>query len=77
MLNASATLDTLQYWITDKRVQDMDTLLIEARYQKTDTLDQLSWTTDTLKLTLRGNAKKKAEEKKKKIRTIPFRSQRR
>ena len=73
VLNASATLDTLQYWITDKRVQDMDTLLIEARYQKTDTLDQLSWTTDTLKLTLRGNAKKKAEEKKKKDKndTIP------
>lgn len=64
MLNASPTLDSLEYWISDPALIAQDSILLEARYMRTDTLDQLSWTTDTLKLIMRGS-KKKTEEKKK------------
>ncbi len=50
VLQASPTLDTLRYWITDTSLVALDTLMIEARYIRTDTLDQLSWTTDTLRM---------------------------
>ncbi len=64
ILNASATLDTLEYWISDPGLIAQDSLILETRYLRTDTLDQLSWTTDTLKLVVRGS-KKKADDKKK------------
>ena len=66
VLDASATLDTLSYWIKDTALVALDTLLIEATYMRTDTLDNLSLTTDTLRFIMRGNKKKSAEEKKKK-----------
>ena len=66
VLDASATLDSLTYWITDTSLVALDSLLIEARYYRTDTLDNLSLTTDTLKFFMRGNKNKKKEEKKKK-----------
>lgn len=58
-LDASSTLDTLTYWITDSTLADLDSLFVEARYMRTDTLDQLSMTTDTLRFVLRGNLTKK------------------
>lgn len=66
VLNHSATLDSLDYWITDPEVISQDSLLIATRYQRTDTLDQLSWTTDTLKFFLKASQKPKPEKKKKK-----------
>ena len=54
VLNASPTRDTLEYWITDSAVILQDTIMLEARYQRTDSLDRLSWTTDTLVMNLRG-----------------------
>lgn len=42
--------DSITYWITDKSVIATDTLMVEARYLRTDSLDQLSWTTDTLRM---------------------------
>lgn len=66
VLDASATLDTLSYWIKDTALVALDTLLVEATYMRTDTLDNLSLTTDTLRFIMRGNKKKAAEEKKKK-----------
>ncbi len=66
MLNSSMTRDTLEYWIRDTAVMSMDTLVLAARYLRTDTLQQLSWDTDTLKLVLRGQNKKDIEKKKKK-----------
>ena len=54
VLNASPTRDTLEYWITDSTVILQDTIMLEARYQRTDSLDRLSWTTDTLVMNLRG-----------------------
>ncbi|MDE5635173.1 MAG: hypothetical protein K2I52_02555, partial [Muribaculaceae bacterium] len=66
VLNHSVALDTLDYWIIDPSVIAQDSLLIATRYQRTDTLDQLSWTTDTLRFFLKASQKPKAEKKKKK-----------
>lgn len=66
MLNGSMTRDTLEYWIRDTAVMAMDTLVLAARYLRTDTLQQLSWDTDTLKLVLRNQKKTEKEKKKKK-----------
>lgn len=73
VLEARQGLDSLVYWIRDTAVVAQDSLLVSARYQKTDTLEQLVWTTDTLKLFVRGAtrqaekeaAKKWADEQKK------------
>ncbi|MBQ9077499.1 MAG: Ig-like domain-containing protein [Muribaculaceae bacterium] len=66
LLNSSVTRDTLEYWIRDTAVMAMDTLVLAVRYMRTDTLQQLTWGTDTLKLVLRGQAKKEKKEEKKK-----------
>ncbi|MCM1449856.1 MAG: Ig-like domain-containing protein [Clostridiales bacterium] len=69
----SATLDTLDFWITDPAIMAQDSLLIATRYQRTDTLDQLSWTTDTLrffyKAPPKGKEKKASKNKKNKDNT--------
>ncbi len=65
VLNGSPTRDTLEYWLCDTMLFHQDTIMLQARYLRTDTLDQLSWTTDTLRLLLRSSAKKKQEEPKK------------
>lgn len=65
MLEASPTRDTLTYWIADSDVIMMDSIRIAARYLKTDTLDNLSWTTDTLNFNMRAERKKKDNKKKK------------
>lgn len=74
-LNTVATLDTLEYFITDTAVVAQDTMMIEMRYLRTDTLDQLSWGTDTLRVLFKGareekrqkeEAEKKAAERRKK-----------
>ncbi|MCM1076976.1 MAG: Ig-like domain-containing protein [Bacteroides sp.] len=71
VLQANPTLDTLRYWITDTSLMAIDTLLVEARYLMTDTLERLSMTTDTLRLvdkgarTRRRQMEKQAEQKAK------------
>lgn len=64
VLDASATLDTLTYWITDSSIIDLDTLKLEATYMRTDTLNQLSLTTDTISFIMRGDKSKKREEER-------------
>ena len=65
----STLCDSITYWITEKSVISIDTLLVEARYRRTDTLDNLSWTTDTLRLLNRErSAFKKILEKRDKER---------
>lgn len=56
-------LDSIVYWLRDTAVVNQDSLLVAARYQKTDTLEQLVWTTDTLKLFIKG-ATRQAEKVK-------------
>ncbi len=65
VLDASSTLDTLTYWITDTALIATDSILLEARYLRTDTLDRLSETTDTLKFFMRPQRNKKAPKKNK------------
>jgi len=69
VLQASPTLDTLRYWITDTSLVALDTLMIEARYIRTDTLDQLSWTTDTLRMVTKNARmrRKRAQEEAKEL----------
>ncbi len=63
-LQASMTLDTLTYWITDPAIYSRDSLLIETRYLKTDTNDNLSWTNDTIYYNFRRPKQKKEKKKK-------------
>jgi len=62
VLEAREGLDSLVYWIRDTAVVAQDSLLVSARYQKTDTLEQLVWTTDTLKLFVRGATRQAEKE---------------
>ena len=66
VLEHSQNLDTLEFWITDPAIIAQDSLLIATEYMRTDTLDNLSWTTDTLKFFMKASQKAKPEKKKKK-----------
>lgn len=41
--------DTVTVWLTDSLAIDQDSMYIEARYRRTDSLYRLEWTTDTLR----------------------------
>lgn len=58
-------LDSIVYWMRDTVLMKEDSLLVAMRYQKTDTLSQLVWTTDTLKLFVRGATKQAEKEQAK------------
>lgn len=67
VLERSAHNDTLTYWLRPKSLVAIDSLYISARYLRTDTLQQLSAVTDTLRFfTQRPKVTKKKETKKKK-----------
>ncbi|MGC3978097.1 MAG: Ig-like domain-containing protein [Paludibacteraceae bacterium] len=55
LIQKNQTLDTLTYWIKDEKWINSDTISVKMRYQKTDSTNQLVYTTDTLHLTLRRN----------------------
>lgn len=59
--HANATRDTLVYWLADTLLWQQDTLSYTLTYQKTDSLDQLAWQTDTLQTVYRT---KKSQNKK-------------
>ena len=48
IVERTAGNDTLTYWLSDSTIFKQDTLLIEARYLKTDSLKNLAPQTDTL-----------------------------
>lgn len=56
-------LDSLVYWIRDTLVTQQDSLMVQARYQKTDSLEQLQWMTDTIKLFVRSNVRQLEKER--------------
>lgn len=64
VMDYSATRDSITYWITDTNIMKQDTMMIAAQYLRTDTLDQLTWTTDTLKFHFRTPKAKKEKPKK-------------
>lgn len=65
----AASRDTLTYWLTDRAVMHLDTIMLEATYLRTDSLQNLSPTTDTLRIINRAftdDAKKSKDKDKKK-----------
>jgi len=62
-IDATPGRDTLDIWITDTAVVHTDSLFISARYQMTDTADQLVWQTDTLKVFHRRPKASKKKDK--------------
>lgn len=68
-LKANATLDTLDYWIADTTVLAADSLRLSVQYLKTDTADNIVWSTDTIRFFFKEpkqNKKEKAKKKKNK-----------
>ncbi|MDE6453255.1 MAG: Ig-like domain-containing protein, partial [Muribaculaceae bacterium] len=63
------TRDTLQYWITDSAVYAVDSLRLAVSYRRPDSLEQLTWTTDTLRFFFRDPKPKDDKKKKKKEKT--------
>lgn len=57
LLTHSATNDTLRFWLRDSMVIKADTMLIETRYKRVDSLDNIVWGTDTLKFNFRSPKK--------------------
>lgn len=62
VLQSSPDLDSLTYWLRDTTLIGSDTLKIAARYLHTDTLDNITFTTDTLTFALRQPKKKKKRD---------------
>lgn len=58
--------DSLVYWIRDTTLLRQDSILLSVRYQKTDTLDALTWQTDTLRMFYRAPKENQKEKKAKK-----------
>ena len=65
-LTATEHLDTLQYWITDNKIVQQDTLQLAMRYLRTDSTQNLSATNDTIRLTFKRPKPKKEDKKKEK-----------
>lgn len=70
LLERSAGNDTLTYWIRPKKLVSADTLTVAMDYLRTDTLNRLSWTTDTLNFSFR-RAKPKKKDKKNEQDSVP------
>lgn len=62
VLQSSPGLDSLTYWLRDTTLIGSDTLKIAARYLHTDTLDNITFTTDTLTFALCQPKKKKKRD---------------
>lgn len=62
VVQSSPGLDSLTYWLRDTTLIGSDTLKIAARYLHTDTLDNITFTTDTLTFALRQPKKKKKRD---------------
>lgn len=62
VLERSLTSDTLHYWLKDTAMLRSDSLLVETRYRKVDSLDNIVWSTDTLKFFTKRLRGKKAQE---------------
>lgn len=61
-LERTAANDSLIYWLTDSSLIKSDSILIETKYLHTDSLEKISWKTDTLKFNLRKKQKKSADK---------------
>lgn len=64
-LQRTADNDSLIYWLTDSSMIRSDSILVAAQYLHTDSLDHITWTTDTLKFNLSKKAKRMRDSKAK------------
>lgn len=71
ILNTPLTLDSLDIWFTDPKIYQQDSMLIEVQYKRTDTLDNLTWTADTLRFNYLRRKPKKEDKKKLEEDTVP------
>lgn len=63
VIESSPTFDTITYWLRDTAVINTDTLMVQARYFKTDSIGELALVSDTLKYFYKApKAKKKDKE---------------
>lgn len=62
LTQSNAKRDSIEYWIYDPEVLAVDSLKLSVRYLKTDTLDRLSLTTDSLRFYWREPRKSKKEK---------------
>ncbi|WP_303433821.1 Ig-like domain-containing protein, partial [uncultured Muribaculum sp.] len=53
ILNTGMTRDTLEYFITDTALMAQDTMMLALHFLRTDTLQQLSWGDDTIRVLYR------------------------
>lgn len=63
-LEYTANRDTLYYWIEDSAIIRQDSLIIETQYMRTDSTDNLSWSTDTLRFIYKLTQAQKREIEK-------------
>ena len=63
---------TLNYWLSDSLTYKMDTLQVEASYYKSDSVNQLVRSTDTLSLFVRGPSGRERKPKKQEEEKIEF-----
>lgn len=68
ILSRSAKGDTLNYWLTDSAIIASDSLLVETRYRRVDSLENIIWHTDSLKFNVKGRRGKQREVAK--VRTL-------
>jgi hypothetical protein len=66
LASINQTRDSLEYWINDKDVLATDSLRLSVRYLRTDSTDNLSWQTDTLRFFFKEPKADKDKDKKKK-----------
>lgn len=65
-LDNSLNNDTLNYWITDSMLINSDSIRVNMRYLHTDTLDNRTFTNDTVYFNLKSLKKKDKDKKEKK-----------
>ena len=63
-MERSEKYDSLMYWLKDSTLIMSDSITLAMTYLRTDTLEQLSPTTDTLNLVLRGTYRKLKEKQR-------------
>ena len=66
LLQKNQRLDSLTYWLTDSALIKTDTITLEVKYLKTDSLFKLQPQTDTIKFVMKKPAKKPSATGKKK-----------
>lgn len=70
-LERSQHNDTLTYWIKKPELVSSDTLRIALNYLRTDTTNNLSWTTDTLNFNFQRPKEKKKKKKDEEEDSVP------